>query len=140
MLFRSDLYSLLFFGVFAWAMKHFKWPRPPLVLGFILGAVLERYMFISIQRYGVGWMWRPLVVIMFAMSLLSLLRPFLQDMKSHGGLKGLASDFHGPRFKWRQAFPIFMLCLFAYMMYEAMQWNFYAKIIPMIVEIGRAHV
>ena len=35
-----------------WAMKHFKWPRPPLVLGFILGGILERYMFISIQRYG----------------------------------------------------------------------------------------
>jgi hypothetical protein len=132
----GDLYSLLFFGVFAWAMKHFKWPRPPLVLGFILGAVLERYMFISIQRYGVSWMWRPLVVILFAMSLLSLVRPFLQDVKAHGGWKGMASDFHGPRFKWRQVFPIFMLCLFSFMMYEAVQWNFYAKIIPMIVGTG----
>ena len=48
----GDLYSLLFFGVLGWALKHFKWPRPPLVLGFILGSILERYMFISIQRYG----------------------------------------------------------------------------------------
>ena len=48
----GDLYSLLFFGLLGWALKHFKWPRPPLVLGFILGEMLERYMFISIQRYG----------------------------------------------------------------------------------------
>src|SRR5262249_40092866 len=47
----GDLYSLLFFGLLGWAMKHFRWPRPPLVLGFILGSILERYMFISIERY-----------------------------------------------------------------------------------------
>src|SRR5580704_10123182 len=33
----GDLYSLLFFGVIGWTLKHLKWPRPPLVLGFILG-------------------------------------------------------------------------------------------------------
>ncbi len=132
----GDLYSLLFFGVFAWGMKHFKWPRPPLVLGFILGAVLERYMFISIQRYGVTWMLRPLVIVMFALSFASLLGPFMKDVKSHGGFKGLMSDLHAPQFKWANAFPIAMLCIFAIMLREAVTWNFYAKIIPMIVGTG----
>ncbi len=132
----GDLYSLLFFGVFAWGMKHFKWPRPPLVLGFILGGVLERYMFISIQRYGISWMTRPLVVIMFTMSLLSLLGPFFKDVKAHGGWKGMISDFHRPHFNKMQLFPAFMLCLFLAMMSEAVTWNFYAKIIPMIVGFG----
>ena len=132
----GDLYALMFFGVFAWGMKHFKWPRPPLVLGFILGAVLERYMFISIQRYGAEWMLRPLVVVMFAASLLSVLGPFLKDVKAHGGLRGLASDFHAPRFKGSQIFPAFLLVLFAVMLSEAVKWNFYAKIIPMIVGTG----
>src|SRR5689334_4616098 len=77
----GDLYSLLFFGILGWAMKHFKWPRPPLVLGFILGKVLERYMFISIQRYGTMWMLRPAVMAIFFLAFLSLLRPFL-DRKS----------------------------------------------------------
>ena len=35
----GDVFSLMFFGMLGWAMKHFKWPRPPLVLGFILGGV-----------------------------------------------------------------------------------------------------
>ena len=132
----GDLYSLLFFGIFAWGMKHFKWPRPPLVLGFILGGVLERYMFISIQRYGVSWMTRPLVIIMFAMSLLSLLRPFIQDVRAHGGVKGMLSDFHAPHFNKSQIFPVVLLGIFATMMAEAVTWNFYAKIIPMIVGTG----
>ncbi|MDB5569722.1 MAG: TctA family transporter [Hyphomicrobiales bacterium] len=132
----GDLYSLLIFGVFAWAMKHFKWPRPPLVLGFILGGILERYMFISIQRYGVTWMTRPLVLILFGMALLSIVRPFLQDVKKQGGWKGMLSDLPAPRFNVMQLFPAFMLVVFAIMMAEAYTWNFSAKIIPMIVGVG----
>jgi TctA family transporter len=40
----GDLSSLLFFGFLGWTFKHLKWPRPPLVLGFILGSVIERYL------------------------------------------------------------------------------------------------
>ena len=129
----GDLYSLLFFGVFAWSMKHFKWPRPPLVLGFILGAVLERYMFISIQRYGVTWMTRPIVVVLFGMAALSLVRPFLQDVRAHGGVKGMVSGFGRPHFNGMQIFPVFMIGLISVMLMEAVTWNFYAKIIPLIV-------
>jgi TctA family transporter len=132
----GDLYSLLFFGLVGWGFKHFKWPRPPLVLGFILGEVLERYMFISIQRYGTAWMLRPLVIIMFTMSFVSLVGPFIKDVRTHGGVKGLLSEFHAPKLSLMHLFPAFLLCLFTAMMYQAAQWNFYAKIIPMIVGTG----
>ena len=133
----GDLFSLLFFGIFAWGMKHFKWPRPPLVLGFILGAILERYMFISIQRYGSDWIWnRPVVIVLFAMALLSLVRPFILDVKAHGGITGMLSEFHAPRFNVTHIFPVLMLVIFGVMMAEAVTWNFSAKIIPMIVGTG----
>jgi hypothetical protein len=132
----GDLYSLLIFGVFAWITKHFKWPRPPLVLGFILGKILERYMFISIERYGTSWMLRPVVAILFLMAALSLLSPLLKDIKSHGGLKGMLLDIHAPKFHPRQLFPTFMLCLFAVMMSQAFAWNHKAAIIPFIVGTG----
>jgi TctA family transporter len=129
----GDLYSLLFFGMLGWALKHFKWPRPPLVLGFILGATIERYMFISIQRYGGAWMLRPLVLVMFAAALWSLLRPFIQDIRAHGGPKGMISGFGPPRFAWQNLFPAFLLCLFIAMMREAVDWSLYAKIVPLII-------
>lgn len=132
----GDLYSLLFFGVLGWGFKHFKWPRPPLILGFILGGILERYLFISIQRYGTEWMLRPVVIIMFTMAAISLLRPLLQDVKAHNGVKGLLSDFRQPHFSWQNLLPLFLLGLFAVMMTEAVQWNPLARIVPLIVGSG----
>ncbi len=132
----GDLYSLLFFGVLGWTFKHFKWPRPPLVLGFILGGFLERYLFISIQRYGTEWILRPVVLIMFTMAAISLLRPLLQDVKAHNGIKGMLSDFKAPRFTWQNLLPISLLVLFVVMMAEAVQWNPLARIIPLIVGGG----
>src|SRR6478672_6031982 len=60
----GDLFALLIFGVFGWLMKQFKWPRPPLVLGLVLGDSIERYMFISIERYGFSWLARPVVAVL----------------------------------------------------------------------------
>jgi hypothetical protein len=132
----GDLYSLLIFGVFAWITKHAKWPRPPLVLGFILGKILERYMFISIERYGVTWMKRPVVVILFLMAAFSLLLPFIKDVRAHGGLRGMLFDIHAPKFHARQLFPLSLLILFAVMMSQALEWNYKAAIIPLIVGTG----
>jgi hypothetical protein len=119
-----------------WAMKHFKWPRPPLVLGFILGKVLERYMFISIQRYGADWMQRPIVIVFFCMAALSLLRPFVQDVRRHGGVGGMLSGFGAPKIKPNMVFPFAMLCIFTTMLMTGIHWNIEAKIIPMIVGSG----
>jgi hypothetical protein len=132
----GDLYSLLVFGVFAWIAKHAKWPRPPLVLGFILGKIIERYMFISIERYGADWMMRPVVVVLFLMSALSLLLPFVRDVKTHGGLRAMLLDIHAPKFDVRQLFPVSLLILFVVMMTEATAWNYKASIIPFIVGTG----
>jgi TctA family transporter len=132
----GDLYSLLFFGVLGWAMKHFRWPRPPLVLGFILGSILERYMFISIERYGIEWMLRPVVLIMFAMSALTLLRPLLQDIREHHGVKAMLSSFGRPHFSSDNLFPAALLALFLVMLWMSIPWPFEAKIVPSIVGIG----
>jgi TctA family transporter len=131
----GDLYSLLFFGVLGWAMKHFRWPRPPLILGIVLGGILERYMFISIQRYGVGWMLRPLVMVMFAMSILTLTRPMLQDIREHHGIKAMLSNFGMPRLTSDNLFPAALIAIFVIMLVQSFQWSFEAKIIPTIVGV-----
>jgi TctA family transporter len=132
----GDLYSLLFFGLLGWAMKHFRWPRPPLVLGFILGSILERYMFISIERYGITWMMRPVVIVMFVLSTLSLLRPVLQDIREHHGVKAMLSNFGRPRLSSDNLFPATLLCLFLAMLWMSIDWPFEAKIVPTIVGFG----
>ncbi len=132
----GDLFSLLFFGVLGWAMKHFKWPRPPFVLGFILGEPIERYMFISIERYGVGWMIKPFVLVMFALAALSLLRPLLQDVRTHGGPVKMLSQWGHPLFSTDNLFPAALLILFITMLSQSFDWAFAARIVPTIVGIG----
>ncbi len=132
----GDVFSLMFFGVLGWAMKHFRWPRPPLVLGFILGSTIERYMFISIERYGVSWMLRPFVVVMFIMAGLSLLRPLLADVRGHGGVRKMLSQWGHPLLSTENLFAAALLCLFIAMLAASLQWAFAARIIPTIVGTG----
>ena len=132
----GDVFSLMFFGMLGWAMKHFRWPRPPLVLGFILGETIERYMFISIERYGISWMLRPVVVVMFIMAGMSLLRPLLADVRGHGGLRKMVSQWGHPMFAPENLFAAGLLCLFLAMLGESFQWAFAARIIPTIVGTG----
>jgi TctA family transporter len=132
----GDLYALMFFGLLGWAMKHFKWPRPPLVLGFILGGILERYMFISIERYGVSWMLHPIVLVMFALAAMSLMGPLLQDIRAHHGMRSTLADIGRPRLTTDNLFPAALLCLFLVMLYQSLGWSFEARIIPTIVGIG----
>jgi TctA family transporter len=132
----GDFLLLLCFGLIGWAMKHCKWPRPPLVLGFILGTVIERYMFISIQRYGFDWMLRPIVIVMFALSVFGLMRSFLQDVRAHGGIGNMLSGFGAARLGPANLLPAALLLLFAAMLAQSLDWGIEAKIIPIIVGSG----
>jgi TctA family transporter len=129
----GDLYSLLFFGLVGWLMKQFKWPRPPLILGVVLGDTIERYLFISIERYGVSWFARPVVAILFLMAFFGLVRPFLQDVRIHGGLRKMLSGFGKPHFHPSQLFTIFVICAVTSGLMAATGWGFKAQIVPVIV-------
>src|SRR5918992_1384835 len=132
----GDLYSLLFFGLIGWLMKQFKWPRPPLILGVVLGDTIERYMFISIERYGVSWFARPVVAVVFLMAFFGLVRPLLQDIRIHGGLRKMLGGFGAPQFRPSQLFTIFVMVVIASGLFAAMGWGFKAQIVPVIVGVG----
>jgi hypothetical protein len=129
----GDLYAVLCFGLVGWAMKHCQWPRPPLVLGFILGKVIERYMFISIQRYGFAWMLRPIVLIMFALAIAGLLRSFVRDLRAHGGAGKLIAGFGAARTAPENLLPAALAGIIAMMLVATRDWSIEAKIIPLIV-------
>jgi len=129
----GDLFTLLFFGLVGWTMKQFKWPRPPLILGVVLGDTIERYMFISIERYGMSWMLRPVVIVLFALAIVGLVRPLLQDIRSQGGLKQMVTSFQRPTFHPSQLFTMFMIALIGSATSMALRWDFSAKIVPLVV-------
>ena len=90
----------------------------------MLGDTIERYMFISVERYGLSWMPRPVVVVLFVMAMIGLLRPFLEDVKAHGGVKRMLTDFGRPRSRTSDLFYVFMIVVLGAMLIQALAWNF----------------
>jgi hypothetical protein len=71
----GDLVVLVAFGVVGWTMKRHGWARAPLILGFVLGKLIEKYLFISVGRYQFEWLERPGVIAIFALTAAVLLWP-----------------------------------------------------------------
>ena len=68
-----DLILLSIFGMLGVIMKRYGYPRPPLVLGAVLGRLMEKYLFISVAAYGVGFLMRPGVMILLPLVVLGLI-------------------------------------------------------------------
>ncbi|MED5534436.1 MAG: tripartite tricarboxylate transporter permease [Pseudomonadota bacterium] len=131
----GDLVALLGFGLLGWVMKRVDWPRPPLLLGLVLGGLLERYMFISFQRYGTDWLFRPIVIGVFAVTLYSLLKPivtnFIQRRReiTNPLVFGFKPNSVGPE-SW---FNISIIIFFLACIVGSWRWDLGAKLVPQVV-------
>jgi TctA family transporter len=137
----GDLVVLLSFGLLGWSMKRFGWARAPLILGYILGKLIEKYLFISMGRYQFDWLTRPGVIVIFAVAALVLLRPLvtmLVGMLRFSPAKpvevpvapaptpqvSLANRIGGPGL-WILATIAFVVAFFS-----AWDWRFAARLMP----------
>ncbi len=77
----GDLILVLVFGAIGCFLMEFNWPRPPFILGFILGRLAEGYMFTSTLRYGANWLYRPKVIIIFFIIVAFAMYPYIQRRK-----------------------------------------------------------
>jgi putative tricarboxylic transport membrane protein len=67
----GDWYLLLAIGAVGIAMQFSGWPRPPLVLGFILGPIMENALSISLRSYdGFGFLGRPVSLVLVVVTAL----------------------------------------------------------------------
>lgn len=80
----ADLIVTFIFGLLGYLMVLFSWPRPPFVLGFVLGKVVETYLFISMNRYGFSWLAHPVVLVLIFVMGLVIAYPFVQERRSRG--------------------------------------------------------
>jgi putative tricarboxylic transport membrane protein len=65
----GDLVLLFGFGLLGWFMKRIEMPRPPLLVGFILSTLAERYLWMSYNLYDWEWLARPIVLAIAALCL-----------------------------------------------------------------------
>ncbi|MBI4322626.1 MAG: tripartite tricarboxylate transporter permease [Chloroflexi bacterium] len=68
----------LLFGFIGLLMVYLDWPRPPLILGLVLGTLIEKNLFISYTRYEFSFLLRPMVVAIFLVGLAIILAPTIR--------------------------------------------------------------
>jgi TctA family transporter len=51
------------------------------VLGFVLGKVIETYLFISVARYGFTWLRHPTVIFLIILMAIVIAYPYIQQRR-----------------------------------------------------------
>lgn len=136
----GDIVVLMIFGALGWYMKRVRWPRPPLLLGFVLGGLIERYMFISFQRYDTDWLWRPIVLAVFGITLFSIGRPLFSRILR--GVKRRRQPFVW-KFKPESIDKDFYFCVavllfFVVCITYSARWDRGARLVPEIIGMAGA--
>jgi TctA family transporter len=60
-----DLVVVVAFGILGYFMRRTGYPRPAMILGLVLGDLMEKYLYRSVASYGFSWLGRPAVIILF---------------------------------------------------------------------------
>ena len=87
----QDLILVVLFGILGWIMQRIEWPRAPLILGLVLGPLAENRLFLSVEAYGLSWIWRPGVLILVVLTLIGAVYPVLKARSRKKESKDLPS-------------------------------------------------
>jgi hypothetical protein len=126
----GDIYLVVGLGAIAWVMKRLGWPRPPVILGFVLGNLMERYMFISVERYEWSWMGRPVVLAFFALTLYGVLSPMIRDHLRNRDAGRPRRSLRTPVVDTSAIFGILMAVVFIAALISSNGWEFGARLFP----------
>jgi hypothetical protein len=113
-------------------MRRFGWPRPPLIVGFVLAPGAEGYLYQAIQFHGAAWLWRPGVLIIAAITLASIWAGarFGRSVIDEGGASGRVRDTRP-----QLLFALFMAATFSYAVLDLLRWSFLGRAFPLAVAL-----
>jgi TctA family transporter len=138
----GDVVVMLFFGALGWVMVQTDWPRPPLILGLVLGKLAEQNLFLTIDNYGIEWLSFPSVIALFALMVLGTFYPLFQRWrqkrnklryKQLAEVAELQAKEAVPVSIWMPIFSLFVVALFAWALWQAWDWQFRPGLFPWVV-------
>jgi len=136
----GDLFSLVAAGALGYLMRLFGWPRPPLLLGFVLGSLIERYMATSIQIFGTSFLSRPIVIIMIILTAWGLLSPLwaalIKALRGKGNRMKLSFGLRRENLSFDTVFAAVFFALFAAAVVNVTTWPLGARLAPQIVAVA----
>ena len=126
-----DLSVLVGFGLLGYAMKRLGYPRPPLILGLVLGDLMERYLYRSVASYGYTWLYRPAVIVLAVLAIGTLAQT-LWSRRTRGAKKAEMTPMHPGDFRFKPQFflTLFFFALFLAALWFGWEWPMIAKLMP----------
>ena len=91
----ADLLVVVAFGFLGYFMRRFGYPRPAMILGLVLGGLMERYLYRSMASYGFMWLTRPAVIVLLVLATISFffaVRGRMQSAAKQAAFAGGGSD------------------------------------------------
>jgi TctA family transporter len=131
-----DLVVLVLASALGFGMRRYGWPRPPLMLGAVLGSQAEQYLWLSVQRYDFAWLYRPGAIVLLALLVFVLFSPYLRRRRTAPGKPvALPSPaWSGVRINAAAIFAACMLAVLVYAVATALSYPYRAAL--MIVSAG----
>lgn len=142
----SAIAIVLGFAILGLAMKQFKWPRPPLILGFILGGIIEENLLSAHSLYGtMGILSRPLTVGLMVLAVVIAIffarvgaSPEPAPGKQNAGAAPEPAAPDKPadrrwRWTWQNLFPLFFILVAGYFVWEALGFRPKAASFPLLL-------
>lgn len=77
----GDLVVTLLMTLVGYAMKKNGYPRAPLILGLILGELAETNLHISMRIWSLGFLARPITLVLLGLTLISIIYPVWQSWR-----------------------------------------------------------
>ncbi|MFN3614943.1 MAG: tripartite tricarboxylate transporter permease [Rubrimonas sp.] len=131
----ADLVALLALGALGVLLKRFGWPRPALLIGFVLAPQAETFLYQAVQFNGWGFLTRPGVMILGAMIVVSAwlgLRNRVDDAAPvEAGFAGQGLGARAPQV----LFAALVLALIVVGGVDAMQHTLLARLFPLGVAV-----
>ncbi len=133
----GDFATLLIFGVVGLTMKRLQWPRPPLILGLVLGMIVESNAFITANVYGWDWWKRPITLAILGLTLLGLAGPVVKYLRRRLRERGAVRT----RFMRAAADPaqlvaaVGVLAFFVAVYVSSLDWAFRSYLMPRTVAV-----
>lgn len=138
----GDVVVMLVFGALGWIMVRADWPRPPLLLGLVLGKLAEQNLFLSIDNYGIDWLRFPSVEVLFALTVLGTFYPLFQRWRKKRNrpqyqqlaeVAALQAKEAAPVSIWFAIFSLCMVALFTWALWQAWGWDFRPGLFPWVI-------
>ena len=124
----GDLLALFIVGALGIYMKRFGWPRPALLIGFVLSGKVEASIYHTFQIYKLTFLERPIVLVLGVLILLSV---FAATRYKAGDAKPSETGIHAAGGRGPQTVFFFLVLIFTLTVFgDGLRWQFLTGVYP----------